>query len=100
MKLFREALGEVIREERLSQKLILRTVASQAPMALAFLSEIENGKKEVSSGIIERIGFGLGTPASELIIRAGMRMAGLDVPDTARELLEKFDEYADLIPQK
>jgi transcriptional regulator with XRE-family HTH domain len=100
MKLFREALGEILREERLSQALILRQVASQAPIALAFLSELENGKKEMSSGVLERVAFALGTPASELIIRAGMRMAGLDVPDTARELIEKFDEYADLIPQK
>lgn len=97
MKLFREALGEVLREERLAQKLILRQVASQAPIALAFLSEVENGKKEVSSGILERIAFGLGTSASELIIRAGLRMAELDVPDTIESLV---DEYADLISQK
>ena len=97
MKLFREALGEVLREERLAQKLILRTVANQAPIALAFLSEVENGKKEMSSGILERIAFGLGTSASELIIRAGLRMAELDVPDTIESLV---DEYADLISQK
>lgn len=97
MKLFREALGEVLREERLARNLILRTVASQAPIALAFLSEVENGKKEMSSIVLERVAFGLGTSASELIIRAGLRMAELDVPDTIEFLL---DEYADLISQK
>ena len=97
MKLFREALGEVLREERLAQKLILRTVANQAPIALAFLCEVENGKKEMSSGILERVAFGLGTSASELIIRAGLRMSEIDVPDTIESLV---DEYADLISQK
>lgn len=99
MKLFREALGEILREERLAQGLFLREVARQAPIAVAFLSEVEHGKKEVSSGILERIAmFGLGVQASELIIRAGLRMAGLDdIPDTPQTLV---DEYADLIPQK
>jgi transcriptional regulator with XRE-family HTH domain len=97
MKLFREALGEVLREERLSQNLIMRTVASQAPIALGFLCEVETGKKEMSSMILERVAFGLGTSASELIIRAGLRMAGLDDPDPIEYLV---DEYADLIPQK
>lgn len=95
--LFKDALGDVLREERLSQGLFLREVARQAPVAVAFLSEVEHGKKEVSSGVLERIAFGLGTPANELIIRAGMRMAGWDTPNTIESLV---DEYADLIPQK
>lgn len=101
MKLFKDALGEVLREERLSQGLTLRSVSSQATIALGYLCQIEQGKREVSSQFLEAIANrGLGVSSHELVIRTAIRMAGLDVPDTAEALFDTIDQYADLIPQK
>ena len=101
MKLFKDALGEVLREERLSQGLTLRNVSTQATIALGYLCQIEQGKREVSSQFLEAIANkGLGVSSHELVIRTAIRMAGLDVPDTAEALFDTIDQYADLIPQK
>lgn len=63
-------------------------------MSYSFLSEIELGKKDVSSEVFESIACSLGVEPYELVIRAGMRMGELDVPDTLENV---FDEYADLM---
>jgi transcriptional regulator with XRE-family HTH domain len=93
MKL-RQALGEVLREERLRQGATLRIISEAGFMSYSFLSEIELGKKDVSSEVFESIACSLGVEPYELVIRAGMRMGELDVPDTLENV---FDEYADLM---
>lgn len=94
---FRDALGEILREERLAQGLSLRTVSKQAFISLGFLSEVETGKKEIASEFLNQvITAGLGLEPSEIIMRTAIRMAGLDVPDTAESLMNRIDEYADL----
>jgi transcriptional regulator with XRE-family HTH domain len=92
--LFRRALGEVLREERLSQQKTLRIISGTGRIALGYLSEVERGDKEVSSEILDGVADALGLSTYEVIMRAGMRMAGVYVPDTAEVLL---DEYADLV---
>lgn len=95
--LYREALGEILREERLGQKMTLRMVAEQSTLALGYLSEIERGQKEISSDLLESLAArGLGMETADIVIRAGMRLAGLDIPDTPESLYEVIDEYADL----
>jgi transcriptional regulator with XRE-family HTH domain len=95
--LYREALGEVLREERLDQKMTLRMVAEKSTLALGYLSEIERGQKELSSDLLESLAArGLGLETADVVIRAGMRMAGLGIPDTPESLYEIIDEYADL----
>lgn len=94
---FRNALGEILREERLAQGLSMRVVSKQAFISLGFLSEVETGKKEIASEFLNRvITAGLGLEPSEIIMRTAIRMAGLDVPDTAESLMNRIDEYADL----
>lgn len=92
--LFRQALGEVLREERLSQRKTLRIISGTGRIALGYLSEVERGDKEVSSEILDGVADALGLSTYEVIMRAGMRMAGVYVPDTPEMLL---DEYADLV---
>lgn len=92
--IFRHALGEVLREERLSQRKTLRTISGTGRIALGYLSEIERGDKEVSSEILDGVATALGVQTYEIIMRAGMRMAGVVIPDTPEVLL---DEYADLM---
>lgn len=97
--LFREALGEILREERLARGMTLRTASANGCIALGYLSEVERGQKELSSEPLRSLTNGLGVPAHEVVFKAGLRMAGLDVPDTAEALVERIEEYADLIPQ-
>jgi len=94
--LFKDALGEVLREERLSQGLPLRTVSKASAVALGYLSEIERGQKEVSSKVLKALAAGLQVGDHDLVIRAGLRMARIEIPDTPESLYEIIDEYADL----
>ena len=91
--LFRETLGEVLRELRIEQGLNLRSVAKDATMALGYLSEIERGKKELSSEILNDLADALKVNLSEILMLVSIRMAG-GVPDTLENV---FDEYADLV---
>jgi transcriptional regulator with XRE-family HTH domain len=97
---FSEALGEVVRERRLALGLTLREVSSTGYVSMGHLSDVENGRKEGSSSFINGVANGLGIEASELIIQAGFRMAGLEVPDTPESLFERgsvwANQYADL----
>ena len=65
--LLREYVGEAIRTERQSIGLTLRDVADPAGISFGYLSEIETGRKEPSSEIIEAILQSLGIGMSELI---------------------------------
>jgi transcriptional regulator with XRE-family HTH domain len=97
---FSEALGEVIRERRLALGLSLREVSSTGYVSMGHLSDVENARKEGSSAFINGVANGLGVEASELVIQAGFRMAGLEVPDTPESLFERgsvwANQYADL----
>lgn len=97
--LFRHALGEVLREERLARGMTLRQASKKGCIALGYLSEVERGQKELSSEPLRSLANGLEIPAHEIVFKAGLRMAGLDVPDTAEALVERIEEYTDLVPQ-
>lgn len=86
-----------MREERLAQNLTLRAVSELGIISLGFLSEVETGKKEISSEILEEVAIrGLGVEPHEIILRAALRMSGSYIPDTAESLYAVIDEYADL----
>jgi transcriptional regulator with XRE-family HTH domain len=86
---FRYALGEVIRETRQDLKLTMREVSGRGSMALSYLSEIEQGRKEASSEILECISLGLGVPLSKLIEQAAIKIR-IDEPFDVRDF--QFDE--------
>lgn len=83
---FRQALGEVIREQRLAQERTLRSITDGGFIALGYLSEVERGQKDPSSEIIDSIANGLGIETYELIIKAGYKMADLEIPETPESL--------------
>lgn len=85
--LYKEALGHVIREERIDRKLTLRQLSSRSHIALGYLSELERGHKDASSEITDSVACGLGITAGELVVRAGILLGGYRVPDTIEELL-------------
>ena len=86
---FRTALGEVIRETRQDLKLTMREVSSRGSMALSYLSEIEQGRKEASSEILDCIALGLDVPLSKLIEQAAIKIR-IDEPFDVRDF--QFDE--------
>jgi transcriptional regulator with XRE-family HTH domain len=71
---FRHALGEIIRETRQDLGLTMREVSGRGSMALSYLSEIEQGRKEASSEILDCIALGLGIPLSKLIEKTTIRI--------------------------
>ena len=53
--LLRRLIGEVLRRTRLAQGRTLREVAAAARVSMAYLSELERGRKEVSSELLAAI---------------------------------------------
>lgn len=83
---FRQAIGEVIREQRLAKDLTLRDVSRNGFVSIGHLSDVERGCKEPSSDCLDAIANGLGINTYDLIIEAGYRMSEWQVPDTPEDL--------------
>lgn len=101
---FYEALGEVIREQRLAKGLSLRAVSQVGFVSMGHLSDVENGRKEGSSNFINGVANGLGIEPSELIIQAGFKMSQVQIPDSPEDLFPRpirddkwIRQYADLV---
>ena len=86
---FRKAFGEIIRETRNDLGLTMREVSSRGSMALSYLSEVEQGRKEASSEIMECVAVGLGVPLSKLIEQTSIRI-NIHEPFDVRDF--QFDE--------
>jgi transcriptional regulator with XRE-family HTH domain len=99
---FRDALGEVIREQRIANGLQLRDVSERGHISYSYLSEVERGIKDCSSDSLQGIANGMGVEVYSLIIEAGYRMAEPEVavPDTPESLFVRNSswatQYADL----
>jgi transcriptional regulator with XRE-family HTH domain len=74
--LVREVVGEVLRQARISQGRTLREVSDSARVSLGYLSEVERGRKEPSSELLNAICDALDVPLSTVLTDAGERMAG------------------------
>jgi transcriptional regulator with XRE-family HTH domain len=72
--LWRESVGRELRDERLKQDRILADVASDAGVSTQYLSEVERGRKEPSSEVIEAIGGALGLGLLDLTERVTERL--------------------------
>ena len=86
--LFRDALGEIIRERRLELGMTLRQVQHKSKVALGYISEVERGHKEASSEVLNALAVALGVDVSELVIEAGVRMKVWELPN----VVPTFDE--------
>ncbi|WP_010534019.1 helix-turn-helix domain-containing protein [Brachybacterium squillarum] len=88
MVLFRQELGDVLRDARRAQGRTLRQVSSDARVSLGYLSEIERGQKEASSELLLSVTEALGMPLSFVLREVSDRIAaaeGVTVPDTVPE---------------
>lgn len=103
---FYEALGKVLKKERLAQSLTLRDVSSTGFVSMGHLSDVENGRKEGSSSFLEGVCFALQVEPYEIIAKTAVLMAEseLEVPSTPEILFapdirnDKWKrQYADLV---
>lgn len=70
----RHAIGDVLREERSTQERTLADVAESAAVSLPYLSEIERGRKEVSSDLLESVCGALEIDVAEVFERAARHL--------------------------
>lgn len=65
--LLREALGDSLRRTRVAQSRTLREVSTTARVSLGYLSEVERGRKEASSELLNAICEALAVPLSDVL---------------------------------
>jgi ribosome-binding protein aMBF1 (putative translation factor) len=70
----RVVIGEVLREERHRQGRTLADVAGDAAVSIQYLSEVERGRKEVSSDLLAAMHGALGLELAEVLERATGRL--------------------------
>lgn len=78
MPLLRRVIGAVLRRVRLRQRRTLREVAQQAGVSLAYLSEIERGRKEASSEVLAAICRALGLRLADLMAQVHEELVRLE----------------------
>lgn len=76
--LVREVIGDVLRRARTSQGRTLREVSDSARVSLGYLSEVERGRKEPSSELLNAICDALELSVSSVLTGAGERMASAE----------------------
>jgi transcriptional regulator with XRE-family HTH domain len=73
--LWREGLGEQLREDRARRGERIADVAQRAGVSPQYLSELERGKKDPSSEILSAVAGALDLTVAELTLSAGRRLA-------------------------
>ena len=72
--LWRQLAGQVLRTERVEQHRTLHQVAERAGVSPQYLSEVERGRKDPSSEMLESICGALGLRLAELLLASGRRL--------------------------
>ncbi len=78
--LLRTMLGDVLRRTRLEQDRTLADVARAARVSMPYLSEVERGRKEVSSEILAAICDALRIDLADLLAEVGSDLAASAQP--------------------
>jgi transcriptional regulator with XRE-family HTH domain len=86
--LYREALGEVLRELRTDKRKNLVDVSKY--VSIAHLSEIERGHNEVSSEVLESIADGLGVTVYDIVTLAGWKLQTYNEKQTSPARLDNL----------
>ncbi|GAA1471958.1 Transcriptional regulator ClgR [Corynebacterium felinum] len=73
--LLREALGSALRSFRADKGITLRELAEASRVSPGYLSELERGRKEVSSELLASVCHALETTVSDVLIEAAGSMA-------------------------
>ena len=78
--LWREAVGQELRDERQDAGRTLADVAEDAGVSTQYLSEIERGRKEPSSEVLQAVAGALGLRLVDLTIRVARRLSQVRGP--------------------
>ncbi len=73
--LWREAVGQTLREERQQAGRTLSDVAERAGVSTQYLSEVERGRKEPSSEVLGAVAGALGLRLVDLTIRVSRTLS-------------------------
>ena len=73
--LLREALGATMKEFRSQSGFTLRELAKMANISPGYLSELERGRKEVSSELLASVCHAMGVSVASVILEAADMMA-------------------------
>jgi transcriptional regulator with XRE-family HTH domain len=74
--LLRRLIGSALRRSRLRQGRTLREVAHTARVSMPYLSEVERGRKEASSEVLQAVTGALGLTLRDLTERVTRRLDG------------------------
>lgn len=80
--LFREALGEVLRQERVRLGLTLRELSGRARISLGYISEVERGQKEASSELLASLCDALDVSLASVLRDVSETIAVVEAPIT------------------
>ncbi|MCU1415288.1 MAG: putative transcriptional regulatory protein [Microbacteriaceae bacterium] len=72
--LLRDAIGSTLRRLRIEQGKTLREMAVKSAVSLPYLSEIERGRKEASSEILESLSRALDVPLDSVLHEVSERL--------------------------
>jgi len=75
-KLWRELVGQVFRSERIEQGRTLNQISERAGVSPQYLSEVERGRKDPSSEMLESICGALGLRLADLLSASGRVLLG------------------------
>lgn len=81
MVLLRSLLGDALRRHRQQQRQTLREISGRARISLGYLSEVERGRKEASSELLEAICGALAVPLSTVLAEVADGMADVERHD-------------------
>lgn len=73
--LLREALGATMKDFRAQSGFTLRELAKMASVSPGYLSELERGRKEVSSELLASVCHAMGVSVASVILEAASMMA-------------------------
>ncbi len=76
--LLRRLVGAILREQREAQHRTLRDVAQDARVSVAYLSEVERGRKEASSEVLAAVCRALGLRLVDLVGTAHAQLAAAE----------------------
>ncbi|WP_228990346.1 RodZ family helix-turn-helix domain-containing protein [Streptomyces sp. DH8] len=80
--LWRDLVGEVLRRERKAQGRTLKDVSDASRISMAYLSEVERGRKEASSEVLAAAAQALGLTLADVLALAGERLVRLTAART------------------
>ena len=80
-----EALGALLRAQRIAADLSLRELSERASVSNAYLSQLERGLHEPSLSVLRAISSALGVPLAPLLTRVGMLESGEEGKPALRE---------------